>query len=168
MVNTLVPFTQELTTLRQAMDRLLDDAFVGSPFRSIWSRGNGAVQVKPLDVYATEDAVTILAGVPGMRPEDLDITVNQNTVTLAGKIADVAQSEAAKNSNWFLRELWNGELRRSVTLPFAIDSSKAEASFEHGIVHIVLPKAEGAKLHKIAIKGSEPQAVGAGSGSRQK
>ena len=160
MVNTLVPFGTEFSTLRQAMDRLLDDAVVGAPFRTLWSRTG---QAMPLAVYATEDQVVILAAVPGMRPEDLEVTAYQNTVTLSGKIADVAEGEEAKNATWYLRELWHGQFRRSLTLPFEVDADQAQASFEHGVVRIVLPKAEQAKPKKIAIAGLGAQAIGGGS-----
>ena len=159
MVNTLVPFDTEFSTLRQAMDRLLDGAVVGAPFRTLWSRTG---QAMPLDVYATEDQVVILAAVPGVQPEDLEITAYQNTVTLSGTIADVAEGEEAKDATWYLRELWSGQFRRSLTLPFAVDADRAQASFEQGVVRIVLPKAEQAKPRKIAIQGVRAQAIGAG------
>ena len=165
MVNTLVPFGTEFGTLRQAMDRLLDEAVVGSPFRTTWSRAGNGIQSMPLDVYATENEVVILAAVPGMRPEELEVTAFQNTITLSGKVADVAESEEAKGATWYLRELWSGQFRRSLTLPFAVDPDKAQATFEHGVVRIVLPKAEQAKPKKIAITGGNAQAIGAGSQS---
>jgi HSP20 family protein len=164
MVNTLVPFGTEFGTLRQAMDRLLDEAFVGSPFRTVWSRTGSPIQAMPLDVYATENEVVVLAAVPGMRPEDLEITVHQNTVTLSGTVADVAESEEAKDATWYLQELWSGHYRRSLTLPVEVDADQAQASFEHGILRIRLPKAEQAKPRKIAITGGSAQTIGAGGG----
>ena len=161
MVNTVVPFTNEFASLRQAMDRLLDDAFVGGPFRTLWSRTGSAAQAMPLDVYATEDEVVILAAVPGLRPEDLEITAHQSTVTLSGKVVDVAEAEEAKNATWFLHELWSGEFRRSLTLPFEVDADRAQATFERGVVRIVMPKAEQAKPRRIAIGGTSAQAIGA-------
>jgi HSP20 family protein len=78
----------------------------------------------------------------------------------------VAESEQGQHVAWYLRELWSGQFRRTVTLPFEVDASKAEASFEHGIVRITLPKAEWARPQKIAIKaGSGQQAIGAGASS---
>ena len=160
MVNTLVPFGTEFSTLRQAMDRLLDDAFVGGPVRTVWSRSGVAPQALPLDVYATEDEVVILAAVPGMRPEDLEVTAHQNTVTLSGTVADVAESDEAKNATWYLHELWSGQYRRSLTLPFEVDADRAQASFAHGVVRIALPKAEQAKPKKIEIRpAGTPQAI---------
>jgi HSP20 family protein len=162
------PLTQEFLNLRQAMDQLFEEAFSGSPFRTIWSRAgltNGVTTwALPLDVYATDNEVVILAAAPGMRPEDLDISFHQGTLVLSGKIADVAESEDAKGATWYLHELPRGTFRRVVTLPFEVNPDQAQATFEHGIVRIVLPKAEQAKPKKIAIRiGEEAKAVTAGS-----
>jgi len=154
-------------SLFPTLDQLVDDAFFGSPFRSAWSRGGmtaPSVQPMPLDVYATPEQAVILAAVPGLQPESLDITVHQNTVTLTGAVQDVAQSEEAKQATWYLHELWSGKYQRSVTLPFELDANQAQASFESGIVKIVLPKTEQAKPKKIQIsQGEAKQAIGAGA-----
>jgi len=161
------PLTQEFMNLRQAVDRLFDEAFVGSPFRALWSRAeasNGATTwALPVDVYATNDEVVVLAAAPGMRPEDLEISFHQGTLVISGKIADVAASEDAKGATWYLHELPRGTFRRVVTLPFEIDSDRAQATFEHGIVRIVLPRAEQSKPKRIAIQmGGSVKAVTAG------
>ncbi len=172
MVNTPY-YAEPFLGLRQAMDRLLDDSFVGSPFRTLWSRtGTGAGTVDsafplPLDVYATDHEVVIVAAVPGMRPEDLQVTYNQGTLVLSGTIQNVAEGEEAKGATWYAHELWSGQFRRSVSLPFEVDADHADATFEYGIVRIVLPKAEQAKPKTIAIKaGASTQAIGGGAGSQ--
>ena len=171
MVTT--PVANEFVGLRQAMDRLLDESFVGTPFRTLWSRGGtgtgnaGTVFPLPLDVYATEQEVVVVAAIPGMRPEDLQVTYNQGTLTLAGTIQNVAEGEAAKGATWYAHELWSGQFRRSLSLPFEVDADHADATFEYGIVRIVLPKAETAKPKTIAIKaGASTQAIGGGAGSQ--
>jgi HSP20 family protein len=159
--------TPNRSSLFPALDQLVEDAFFGSPFRSAWSRGGltgPSVQPMPLDVYATPEQAVILAAVPGMQPDSLDITVHQNTVTLTGTVQDVAQSEEAQQATWYLHELWSGKYQRSVMLPFELDANNAQASFESGIVKIVLPKAEQAKPKKIQITAGEAkQAIGAGA-----
>ena len=161
-------YAEPFLGLRQAMDQLLNESVVGTPFRSLWSRGGtGTGQTAfplPLDVYATEHEVVVVAAVPGMRPEDLQVTYNQGTLTLAGTIQNVAEGEEAKGATWYAHELWSGQFRRSLSLPFEVDADQADASFEHGIVRIVLPKAETAKPKTIAIKaGGSTQAIGTGS-----
>ena len=159
------PLLNEFVTLRNSIDQLAEEAF-GDSFRTMWSRsgdGNGAVaQPMPLDVYATDDRVVIVAAVPGMQPDDLSLTIQQNTVTLGGTAHDMADREETRNATWYVHELGSGTYRRSVTLPFAVDADKADASFEHGILRVVLPKAEAAKPKRIAIHGGEQQAIGAG------
>lgn len=166
------PLTQEFMNLRQAVDRLFDEAFTGSPFRTLWSRseaGNGTTTwALPIDVYATNDEVVVLAAAPGMRPEDLEISFHRGTLVIGGKIADVAASEDAKGASWYLHELPRGTFQRVVTLPFEIDPDRAQATFEHGIVRIALPRAEQSKPKRIAIQaGGAVKAVTAGEGENQ-
>ena len=161
------PLSQDFVFLRDAMNQLLEESFVPSGSRRWSGSGNGArtmARSLPLDVYATPDEVIIIAAVPGMNPQDLEITYDQNTVTLAGAVPTATESEQGKNATWYLHELWHGQFRRSVSLPFEVDASKAEATFEHGIVRITLPKAEWTKPQKIAIRSTSGQeAITAGS-----
>ena len=152
------PLFSDVFALRDAVDRLANQAFGDDQYRTQWSRssnGNGTkpVQPMPLDVYATEDQAVILAAVPGMQPEDLDLAIHEHTVTLSGTVESTANAEETKGATWYAHELWSGEVRRSVTLPFPIDADRAEAVFENGILRVVLPKAETAKPRKIAISG---------------
>ena len=163
------PFGQDFVVLRDAMNQLLEESIV--PSRESRSSGSNGTRVRPLplDVYATQDEAVIIAAVPGMGPQDLEVTIDQNVVTLSGTVPTAAESEQGKGATWYLHELWHGQFRRSVTLPFEVDAGKADASFENGIVRIVLPKAERAKPHKIAIKAgnSQQEAIEAGSQSKQ-
>ncbi len=136
------PLLNEFLTLRNSIDRLAEDAFTNEGMRTLWSRtGNGGTaSPMPLDVYATDEQVVILAAVPGMHPDDLELTVHQNTVTLSGSVRSVTESEEAKQATWYIHELGSGTYRRSVTLPFQVDADQAEATFRHGILHVVLPK----------------------------
>ena len=167
MVNSFPP-RPDAVGLRDALTQLLEDSFV--PPRGGDPTGPGAApRPLPLDVYATPDEAVIIAAAPGMDPQDLEVTVNQNTVTLSGAVPSATESEQGKGATWYLHELWHGPFRRSVTLPFEVDAGQAEATFEHGVVRIVLPKAEQAKPHKIAIKAAGGQeAIGAGGAPPQK
>ena len=162
------PFGSDFVLLRDAMNQLLTDSFVPSGgSRSGWGSGSRVmVRPVPLDVYATPDEAIVMAAMPGLNPQDLEITYTQNTLTLSGSVPNVAESEQGQQATWYLRELWSGQFQRTVTLPFEVDASKAEATFEHGIVRITLPKAEWTKPQKIAITaGSGQEAIGAGSRS---
>jgi HSP20 family protein len=160
------PFS-DFVALRDTLDRVANQAFGGDPIQTSWSRpSNGAAlaQPMPLDVYATEDQAVITAAIPGMRPEALDVTVHQNTVSLSGTIGNISETEDAKGATWYVHELGSGTYRRSVTLPFPIDPERVAASFDCGVVRIVAPKAEGAKPRKIAISGgqAQPEAIAPG------
>ena len=165
------PLGSDFVHLREAMHQLLQDSFVpsgGSRYGTRPGPGTRAMRWPvPLDVYATPEEAVVIAAVPGMTPQDLDITYSQNTLTLSGSVPSAADSEQGKNATWYLRELWYGQFQRTVTLPFEVDAGQAEATFEHGLVRIRLPKAERAKPQKIAIKAGSGQqeAIGAGSSS---
>ena len=160
------PLSSDFVLLRDAMNQLLTDSVVPSGgTRSGWGGGSRSMtRPVPLDLYATPDAAIVIAAVPGVTPENLEITYTQNTLTLSGSVPEVAESEQGQHATWYLRELWSGQFQRTVSLPFEVDASKAEAAFEHGVVRITLPKAEWTKPQKIAVTaGSGQQAIGAGS-----
>jgi HSP20 family protein len=162
------PFGSEFVLMRDAMNQLLQDSFIPSGGgRFPWSTGSSTMaRPMPLDLYATPDEAVVIAAVPGLNHQDLEITYTKNTLTLSGSIPSAVDSEQGKNATWYAHELWSGQFQRMVTLPFEVDAEKAEATFEHGMVRITLPKAEWAKPHKIAIKaGSGQQAIGTGSRS---
>ena len=148
----------DMISLRSAMDRLFNESFVPGATRAFWSNGTGQAVV-PLDVYATDDEVVVLAAIPGVNPEDVRITIDKNTLTLAGEIANVVDAEDAKGASWYLHELPFGSFERSLTLPMALDASRAEATFDNGMLRLILPKAESEKPKQIKVK--------VGSGSRE-
>ncbi len=159
----------EFVSLRDAMDRLLADSFVGSPFQGLWFGGtsNGNHVALPLDVYASADEVTIYAAIPGLGPDDIDISVNQGTVTISGQLPNVAGSEEARGATWYLHELGSGTFQRSVTLPVEVDPAKADATVENGILRLRLPKAERARPRQIKIRStSDSDALTEGEESR--
>ena len=150
------PFGSDFVVLRDAMNQLLEESFV--PSRGGRNAGNGQmVRSLPLDVYATQDEAVVIAAVPGITAANLDITINQNVVSLSGNLPTAAESEQGKGATWYLHELGHGPFRRSVTLPFEVDAAKAVATFDNGIVRITLPKAERARPFKIEIRAAENQ-----------
>jgi HSP20 family protein len=159
---TAFPFTRDFVDLDRFMDRVVQDAL--GPSRQLWSRTGTSPQPMPVDIYATEDAAVVLAALPGVRQEDLDLSVHQNTITISGKLMSVADSKEAAGATWLNRELWSGEFRRSFTLPFAINPDKVDATFEQGILKVILPKAEHAKPRRISIGQPQHQSIAETSG----
>ena len=166
------PLLNEIAGLRHAIDQFFGENPFGEAFNTLWSRaessGWAVARPVPLDVYATDDEVVIVAAVPGMHPDDLRLTVQQNTLTLSGQVRSVAETQEARDASWYVHELPSGTYRRSITLPFTVDADHANATFEHGILRVVLPKTASAKPRRIAISGGQTgqsQAIGAGTTS---
>jgi len=157
------PFS-ELVTLRQAMDRIFDDTV----FRPYGYNGNGDFGRLPVDVRTTPDALLVEASLPGVNPEDVDITVENGTLTIR---ADDQSEREEDQGGWVVREITRGSMMRTVTLPTGLEADKAEATFEHGLLKLRIPKAEQVKPRQIRIQpvsAGEAKAVGAGNGSTGK
>jgi len=145
------PF-RDVISLRDAMNSLLQESFV----RPV-GLGGGAAPV-PLDVRETEDGFVVHASLPGVRPDDVQITVHGDTLTIRG---ESKADEEKKGETWHLRERRFGSFQRSLTLNAPIDADKAQARFEHGILTLTLPRSERARPKQIKIGGgsSQPQAA---------
>ena len=135
---------REMMTLREAMDRLFDDAFT-QPFsmREGWSASTPAV-----DMYQTDDEIVVKASLPGIKADEVQINVTGDVLTLKG---EVKQEEEKNNRSWHIREQRWGSFQRSVALPTNVVSDKAKAEFENGILTITLPKAEEVRPKTITI-----------------
>ena len=148
-----------VTGMRQAMDRLIGEAFGPTQFGTIWPSGSGDRErsLLPIDAYANDQEVVILAAAPGVSMDDIEITIERNTLSISGAVPSVAKSDDAKGATWYLHELPSGTVHRSLTLPIEVDVAKTEATFENGILRIVLPKAEASKPRQIQVKGAVTQ-----------
>ena len=134
----------EMITLRQAMDRLFDDDY--RPFRFLSGGMDGPGL--PLDVTTDNDKLTIEAALPGVTPEDVDITIENGTVTISGK---TAMERSGEEGSYLVQEIRRGSFSRSVTLPTGLEADKATASFENGVLRLEIPKAEQVKPRQIRI-----------------
>ncbi len=146
------PF-REMVSLRNAMDRLFEDSFVRPS--SIWQ--DGGVDLIPVDMYQTDNDVVVKASLPGFKPEEVDISISGDTLTIKG---EHKEEKETKDENYFRRELRYGSFNRVLPLPVQIKSDKAEAQFENGVLTLTLPKAEEVKPKQIKIK---PKAMIEGS-----
>ena len=102
-----------------------------------------------LNVWMNEDGAIAEAKLPGVNPEEIDISVEGETVTIAG---NRTAAELEDGEKYLRRERRNGNFSRSFELPFAVETNAVEATFKNGILHISLPKAEADKPKKIAVK----------------
>jgi HSP20 family protein len=140
------PF-REMVTLRSAMDRLFDSAFLGED-------GNMPTFVDslPLDVSEAEDEYVVKASIPGIKPDDLEITYSSKTLTIKGEFK---AEEEREDVHFHLRERRYGAFARSLALPAAVKSDAIEAKYESGVLTLKLPKSEEVKPKKIAVRVAE-------------
>jgi len=135
----------DLMTLRQAMDRLFEDSFV----RAGRLLDVGTAAYLPVDVYTTRDAVVIRASVPGVNPDDMEITVEGDTVTIRGEF-----KPAQEEGNYLLQERRYGPFARSIELSIPVQADKADAVFKNGLLTLTIPKAEEVKPKIIKVKAA--------------
>jgi len=136
------PF-REMISLREAMDRLFDEAFTRP-----MSLFDGWM-LPLVDMYQTEDEVVVKATVPGVKPDDLHITVTGDVLTIRG---EVKEEKDEKNATYHLRERRSGAFSRSIPLPTSVEADKAKAVFENGVLTLTLPKAEEVRPKTITVK----------------
>jgi HSP20 family protein len=135
-----------MMTLRQAMDRLFDDAFA-RPLSM-----NGMSALPSLDVYETGDELVVKAVLPGLKAEDVNITVTADTLTLRGEYNQDNGNNGSMEPTYHIREWRGGAFERTIRLPLDVQTDKAKADFENGILTISLPKAESVKPRTITVK----------------
>ena len=134
---------REMMTLREAMDRLFDDAFT-RPLSLTESRHGAA-----LNMYQTDDDVVVKAALPGMKADDVQINITGDVLSIKG---EMKEKNETKEKNYHIREQRWGSFERNVMLPTSVVSDKAKAEFEDGILTITLPKAEEVKPKIVTVK----------------
>ena len=138
----------EMVTLRQAMDRLFEDSFV-SPLTL--RTFNGEAIAPPLDVHQTADEIVVTAALPGIKPEDVDITITGQTLSIRG---EMKADEEISRDQYLYRERRYGTFHRQLQLPVRVEGDRAEATFEDGVLTLHIPKAEEVKPRQIQIKAA--------------
>jgi HSP20 family protein len=144
------PFS-EMVTLRQAMDRLFEDSFV-SPltWRTVAGNGNGeSIASAPIDVHENADEIVVTASLPGVKPEDVEMTITGQALTLKGEFK---ADEKVDRGDYLYRERRFGHFNRSIQLPVRVEGDRAEASFDNGVLTLRIPKSEEVKPRQIQIK----------------
>jgi len=142
------PF-RDLMTLRQVMDRVFEESFV-KPSRAFTLFGEGGQL--PIDMYLTPNEVVVKASLPGVKPQDVDINIADDTLTIKGKTNG---SEEVTGEDYLYREHHHGSFVRSITMPQALQTDKAEATADDGILTITIPRAEEAKPKTIEVKAKK-------------
>jgi len=137
----------EMMTLRDAMDHLFEESIV-RPRRTRQSTGLREQPLQlPLDVYTTPDEIVIVASLPGLTPNEVDIALEGDTLTIRGKLR-----APLENVEYLFQERAYGAFSRTLTLNVPVKADKAEAIFENGMLTLTLPKAEETKPKVIKVK----------------
>jgi HSP20 family protein len=170
----------EIFSLRQAMDRLLDDAVIW-PGRTGTDRNQGGFGF-PVDLVEHDNELVVQAAVPGVRPDDVNLQVQGNTLTIDAEVRQDSrqpQGQPSKDNGngqqgqhqrqqprQHYQERRYGRFFRQIALPVPVDSTKAEARFDNGVLTVTLPKAAEARQRRIPItagsQAEQPQQLAAG------
>ena len=146
-LSTWSPF-ERLSTLRDEMNRLFDLSAPGFGDREdrllgVWS--------PPLDVFQDKDHVFVKAELPGMKKEDIRISLHENTLTISG---ERKQEQEVKEGDGYRSERFFGRFHRSMTLPVPVRTDNVKAQYKEGILTVTLAKAEEAKPKQIEVQVS--------------
>lgn len=131
---------RRMTTLRDAMNRLIEDNLPET-------NSQDREMMLAVDVLTDEDAYEIVALIPGLAAEEINIEILNNTVSLRGEF----KNEVSEGSKYLVSELPAGKFSRVITLPTALDPTKAEASIKNGVMRLFVPKAEAHRPKTIKV-----------------
>ncbi|MCA9114743.1 MAG: Hsp20/alpha crystallin family protein [Planctomycetaceae bacterium] len=136
-----------LASLRQEMDELFS-RFIGEDGES----AAGRLMAPSLDLSETDDEIEVRMDVPGFKPDEIDVALNRDLLTLSGEHSE-EKEDKEEERRYHRIERRRGSFRRIVQLPASVQEDGIEASFEDGVLTIRMPKAEQSKPHRIPIKG---------------
>jgi HSP20 family protein len=160
MLDRFDPF-REMMTLRDAMDRLLQQSISGTGQLLSTMRPDSI----PMDVVERDEAFEVRAAIPGVKPDDVEVVVQGERLTVR---AEVRGEQEQRGDNWLMREHRSGTLQRTITLPSPVSSDSTEARIENGILTLRLPKLQEARPRRIAVStGSATASAGAAANVKQ-
>ena len=140
-----------MMSLRQMMDRLMEDAFVVPRETSTaTSAGTGTAA---LNAYEEGDNLVVETPLPGIKPEDIDVSIEAGTLTIR---AQSRAEDERRERNYFVREYRSGSISRSIRLPETVDANAGQASFDNGVLRLSFPRTERARPRRIQVRGDAP------------
>jgi HSP20 family protein len=139
--------------LRDAINQLFEGSFITPQVMG------GSASFPPVDMYLTENEAIIEMAAPGVNPDALNISVTGDTLTVSG---EVKRSSHSQKNQPYHEEIWRGRFQRSFQLPFPADPNKAEATFDNGVLTLVMPKTEAARPRKIQVQQRGSSTIDAG------
>lgn len=136
---------REMVRLSDAMDRMLEEAWT----RPMPARIEREIRL-PLDVYTTPSEIVISANVPGLKPDDVEITLEGDTLAIKGEF-----KAPMENVDYVFQERAYGKFSRTLTINVPVDVNKVEATFDSGVLTVTLPKAEAARPKTIKVEAKK-------------
>ena len=128
--------------LRDAIDRLFEGSFISPHMfteQAVFPAAN---------LHTTDDEVIVEMSIPGLNPDDINISVTGDTVTVSG---EAKRERRDQKEHTYVEEMWQGRFQRSFALPFPVDANRTNATMDNGILKLTLPKSEAAKPRKIQV-----------------
>ena len=135
----------DLATMRESFDRLFDDRF----FRPLWLTTTERPIAPALDLYTTPDSVVAKLALPGVKPDEVDVTITDDVVKVTGTFTSEQETTEA---GYVHRELSQGAFSRSFTVPVAIKAESATAEFKDGLLVLTLPKTEEVRPTRVKVE----------------
>jgi HSP20 family protein len=140
---------QDIVRPEQVFDRLWRGYGTrGYGYRGVASQGDGDWAIA-LDVVGSEDSVAVHASLPGVKPEDISVTIEDDVLTVSGS---TATEDEGGDDTYLVRERRSGSFRRSLRLPDTVDADKAESTYEDGVLTVTLPKSEAKKPKQLTVQ----------------
>jgi HSP20 family protein len=140
---------REMRTMRNLMDRFFEE-----PYRLLGMGEGEESRTMRVDMRETENEIVLEAALPGVKAEDCDISLRDDSITVSGEIKSERKEE--EEGQIYLQERYYGKFQRTIPLPSSVNADKVEATFHDGILRVVMPKTEEQKPRRISIKsGSE-------------
>jgi len=137
----------EMPTFRSALERFFDEPFVRP---AEWlTLGMEGISMPPIDAYASKEAFVVKIALPGVDPEAVETTIEGDTLTIHGTYEPYLEKE---DVSYLFHELPLGGFRRSLVLPAGLRTEAVDATFEHGVLTVFIPKAEEVKPRQITVK----------------
>lgn len=133
---------KEMLDIRDDFDRMLD---IFRPDLSLWE---GYTKVPAVDVYEDEDNVFVKAELPGLKKEDISLTIEGDVLVLSGKKSETKEE---KKENYYRKEIREGAFSRSIEIPYPVDKEKVSATYQDGILQVVLPKTPEVKRKAVKV-----------------
>lgn len=152
---------REMSNFRRMMNRMFEEPMYSSGEwdENIWDL--------PVDVMENEDGYVVKASIPGVNPDDLEITYNNNTLTIRGEI-NKEEKHQNKEGHYLVHERRYGTIMRSIALPATVNSNAIEADYNAGILTLTLPKTEEVKPRRIQIRGGNKMIEGSAKSEESK